>query len=73
MSSKSRVHEPDATMRLKEWLIDRLLGPAARAGRFPADQDAAIIGLFPRNLKNHLIRRRSLTNFGLSRDPNLSR
>lgn len=33
------------TARLMDKLIDRILGPTARAGRLVADRDALIIGL----------------------------
>ncbi len=37
-----------ALIRCKVRLIDHLLGPAARAGRLVADNEAAIIGLHAR-------------------------
>lgn len=62
-----------ALVKLKDWLIDRSLGPAARAGQIVADQDAATIGLYSSRFGNSRGRRRSLTNIELSPDRSLSR
>lgn len=50
MSTKVIVTAKATLNGLKGYVINWLLGPAARAGQIVADADARIIGLFPRPL-----------------------